>query len=444
MKIAFLCTTFLPDVVGGGETYCFNLARALQSMGHEVMVVRMGQMAGCPDAERTFVYEGIRVITAPMSLRDRSRWAEAEDLRHWAREWLRRERPAIVHVMLFSGMISIVKEAHEQGIPIVLTALEFGLSCARVTLVSTGHSLCDGKMEHGKCERCLLSFYSAKHRLIYSWIRWLPMSWMRFLDGLTRRLSSKVPLLATRVKRDLHDLEESMRSFLPILDRVIAPCRFMKTVLLMNSVPQEKVIHSVYGYSRSVSARPMARVPSKMIRFGYLGRLHPLKGIDVLIRAFRQLPHPGISLSLYGPLPSGLSPEDEVSGWLGMARSDARIRFGGEVSRDGIQGVFENLDVLVVPSTWYENSPLVILESLSHQTPVICTHLEGMTELIRHGVNGLTFPRGDADALSQQMRRFIEEPGLLQQLRDGIQSPKSIEENAGEMEGLYNGLLHKG
>jgi len=99
------------------------------------------------------------------------------------------------------------------------------------------------------------------------------------------------------------------------------------------------------------------------------------------------------------------------------------------------------LDVVVVPSLWYENSPNVILEAFAHRTPVIVSDLGGMAELVEEGVNGLCFPPGEAASLATALRRLIEEPGLLARLRAGIKPVKTVAEEMTELQAIYRAVV---
>jgi glycosyltransferase involved in cell wall biosynthesis len=98
------------------------------------------------------------------------------------------------------------------------------------------------------------------------------------------------------------------------------------------------------------------------------------------------------------------------------------------------------MDVLVVPSRWYENAPGVIFEAFAAGLPVVATDLGGMSEFVRPGENGLLFPLDDAEELAGLLRRLAEEPGLLRRLRDGVPPVKTVGEYVGELEEVYDGV----
>ncbi len=167
----------------------------------------------------------------------------------------------------------------------------------------------------------------------------------------------------------------------------------------------------------------------------------PHKGCDLLIRAFRSLPR-GLeaTLDIYGNLERFELFAEELRG---LAGDDERINFAGPFARERVGQVLAGLDVLVVPSRWYENQPGVIFEAFAAGVPVVATDVGGMSEFVKHEENGLLFELENAKDLAWQLRRLGEEPGLIEKLRDGIGPVKTVKENVDELEKLYNTLLGK-
>ena len=157
-----------------------------------------------------------------------------------------------------------------------------------------------------------------------------------------------------------------------------------------------------------------------------------------LVQAFKMLPPElDVALSIYGDPDRYPSFVEELRE---LATGDPRISFPGAFPRNDLPDVMSELDVLVVPSRWYENAPGVIFEAFAARMPVVATNLKGMSEFVRHAQNGLLFELEDPRDLSRQLRRLREEPGLLERLRAGITPVKTTAEYASEMEELYASL----
>ena len=116
------------------------------------------------------------------------------------------------------------------------------------------------------------------------------------------------------------------------------------------------------------------------------------------------------------------------------------VVFHGRFDNQRLAEIYSELDVLVVPSLWFENSPITIHEAHLLRTPVVASGIGGMAEYVRDGVDGLHFPVGDAGALARVLRRFVDEPGLIGELSRDFPRVKTIEENAREMEYRYRAL----
>jgi glycosyltransferase involved in cell wall biosynthesis len=102
-----------------------------------------------------------------------------------------------------------------------------------------------------------------------------------------------------------------------------------------------------------------------------------------------------------------------------------------------------DIDWVIVPSIWWENSPLVIQEAFMHGRPVICSDIGGMAEKVRDGADGLHFRAGDPQSVADAIRRAASEPGLWQKLAGGIRPIYDIHEQVGLMESIYHELLER-
>jgi glycosyltransferase involved in cell wall biosynthesis len=95
----------------------------------------------------------------------------------------------------------------------------------------------------------------------------------------------------------------------------------------------------------------------------------------------------------------------------------------------------------VVPSIWWENSPLVIQEAMMFRRPVICSDIGGMAENVTDGVNGLHFRVGDPDSLADTIRRATGTPELWDELRAQITDPHPMAQHLEFITRLYRGLV---
>ena len=146
---------------------------------------------------------------------------------------------------------------------------------------------------------------------------------------------------------------------------------------------------------------------------GFVGQIMAHKGPDILLEAARiALRREDYEIRIFGS-------EDQDPAYTARLKKCAEglpVKFMGTFPSEKMRDVLDEFDVLVIPSRWYENSPLVLLNALASHTPVIVSDVAGMTEFVRDGVNGYAFPRGDAAALAQVLRRIGADRDALRAL----------------------------
>jgi len=177
----------------------------------------------------------------------------------------------------------------------------------------------------------------------------------------------------------------------------------------------------------------------KNLQVGYIGTIFEHKGVDLLVKAFLKLPEDARArLKVYGD--TNQFP-DYARSVIALAETNhvarSKIDFAGTFPNERLGEVLQDLDVLIVPSRWYENTPLVIQSALATKTPVIATDLGGMSELVRHRVNGLLFNLNDADGLAEQIRMLVEDRKLLKTLRENIPAERTISEMVDDIQAVY-------
>jgi glycosyltransferase involved in cell wall biosynthesis len=137
--------------------------------------------------------------------------------------------------------------------------------------------------------------------------------------------------------------------------------------------------------------------------FLYLGRLSDEKGLSTLIEAFMNVTFDKTNLMIVGEGPIRNQLEK-------VAKADPRIRFTGYLSGNTLKETTRNALAVIVPSEWYENAPLSILESFAFGKPVIGSRIGGIPEMIDDGVNGLLFESGNADDLTKKLELLLSRP----------------------------------
>jgi glycosyltransferase involved in cell wall biosynthesis len=147
----------------------------------------------------------------------------------------------------------------------------------------------------------------------------------------------------------------------------------------------------------------------------FIGRLEPRKGIDVFLRAARQLlaDHADLAIVVAGddsrPGPSGKRYPDEWSASAGRAAN--RLVFRGAVGDEELSDLIDASTVVVMPSR-YESFGLVAVEAMMHGRPVVASNIGGLAEVVADGETGLLVPVNDTEELTRQIARLIDDPQL--------------------------------
>jgi len=419
MKVLQVVHQFLPRHLGGTEVYTYQLSRELGSR-HEVSVFcaeRDSGPDGGPPVEITEL-DSIPVIRVHRPLTGfaatppgfflgsyRSRLVE----RSFAR-YLDRDRPDIIHFQhLFGLSCTLPRIARSRGIPTVLTLQDYWFMCSNIQLFKPDGQTCDGS-RGWSCARCMGTYRR----------RWLAPA----RPGLAL-------LFLLR--------NQYVRQAMSGIGFLIAPSHFLSERFRRWCGDRKPVLYLEYGIDTLRFGRAEWRKQDHGLRVAYLGGILPHKGVHILIQALRKVQSPGIELDVYGDL--GTFPRYGER----IARSSAGlpVHLQGRIARDRVPEVLAGADVLVVPSLWYENSPLVIQEAFASGVPVVVADGGAMVEKIRPDVDGLLFRRGDATDLAAKLDSLAQHPSLLRRLKDNIRPPLSIRESARKLEAIYEGLVQE-
>ena len=237
--------------------------------------------------------------------------------------------------------------------------------------------------------------------------------------------------------------ESYIKSFLNVVDDFVSPSQFLIERYVAWGLPQEK-FHQI---ENGLPARAMGggtRAPQASAdRFGFFGQMLPFKGLEVALEAMlrissaRPAGSDRITLDVFG---SRLSEQpgtyqNRIADLLKKAGKSVMVH--GKYAQADLPRLLGGVDWLVIPSTWWENSPTVIQEAFANGVPVICSDIGGMAEKVEHGVNGLHFRVNDAQDLADRMVEAATTPGLLEQLRAGIPAVRSARQVAEEHVELY-------
>ncbi|MGA2775586.1 MAG: glycosyltransferase family 4 protein [Candidatus Omnitrophota bacterium] len=443
MRILQVVHSFVPDNFAGTEIYTYRLSKALQEKGHEVSVFfRKNEPEKKEYSLSSGEYDGIPTFALNHTLNKSSSFRDTYLNGHIDNAFgclLDSLKPDIVHIqhLLFLSL-GIIKQSRQRGIPVVFTINDYWLFCPKGQLLTEQLQVCAGSNQ-GLCVSCIRpQFFIRRHIMFfYNLLRKYSPSWLLqvikktyFYDMESRaEVKESFPdLIAQR----LFAAEEAASK----ISLFIAPSEFARSVFLKKGVPVEKIITCRHGIINP-SIPIEHKADKQTVRFGYVGTLLPMKGIDLLVKAFRKLSAPHARFFIYGKAKAYAGYESFYKELKKKAKGDSRICLMGSFDNAYIGKVLSSIDVLVVPSIWPENTPLIILEALASHIPVVASRIGGIPELIKEGTNGLLFEPNNIDDLKRKLELFFENPGLLSHLKQGAKALRSIEENAQDMENIY-------
>ncbi len=309
-----------------------------------------------------------------------------------------RTKPDLVHCHNIYHQLtpSIIGAAKRRGVPVALTLHDYKPVCPVYNRLRHGTpcSLClDGNFRHVLSNRC------ADHSLL--------KSAMMYAEAV--------------VQRQLGSYEN--------VDAYIAPSQFMAEAI-SHRIPKERV-HLLYNGIDTSSVQVSNSDEGYAL---YLGRLSAEKGVETLLKAHAaasgQWP---LVVAGTGPLEAGLKLKYQ------------QAEFVGHVTGDRLKAVIEGAAVLVIPSEWYENCPMSVLEAMSYGKPVIGSRMGGIPELVVDGVTGLLFKAGDAYDLEACLNKLMSDVGLRRRLgtqaRQRVESEFSLKRHNTCLMDIYKTLL---
>lgn len=331
---------------GGEDTVFQQEHQLLSSFGHQVVTYQRTnhEIAGYSMPRRLLLPK--QMIWAQDTCRDIFRICMEES-------------PDIVHVHNTFTQISpsIYSECAKAGVPVVQTLHNFRLLCPAATFFRDGR-VCEECVTHG-LQRSVLHGCYRKSRLA---------------------TASVATMLATH--RRLHTWNS--------IDRFIVLTEFARQKFIRSGFPSEKLC---------VKPNFLAADPGLGTQAGgyalFVGRLSPEKGLQTLLRAWQQLMN-AIPLRIVGDGPL----QQELAGYA-ACNSLSSIRFLGRLNRSETQEAIKGALFLILPSECFENFPMTIVESFASGTPVICSRLGGMQEIVTHQHTGLHFDPGKSNHLAE-------------------------------------------
>lgn len=239
------------------------------------------------------------------------------------------------------------------------------------------------------------------------------------------------------------------KSHFELVDTFISPGEFLKNRYVAWGIPEKKinVIENLLDDEKYDASAPGDSEKSdneERVRFSFYGQINWFKGLDVLLTAIKKLPEDireRTQLDING---SGLEQQPEhlqkdirklLSGM-----SDV-VNMRGPYTQSELSALMNSSHWMIVPSKWWENSPMVILEARKHGLPIICSNIGGMAEKVEDGITGIHFQAGRADALSDAITRVVKNHDKQPEFSNAIKESYTENEAFDQHIQLYQNLL---
>ncbi|MEZ4515559.1 MAG: glycosyltransferase family 4 protein [Chloroflexota bacterium] len=377
---------------GGAERCFLDLTELLEANGHEVIPFCMDHPQNIPseyvdyfvpymDFPTELAREGVGPKLAVVE-----RVLYSREARRQLERLIRDTQPDLAHIhgFIHEMSTSILPALKAADIPVVQTLHDYKIVCPNTTFVS-GESVCESCMGHR----------------YYNMVR-----------NRCKRDSTMASVLAG-VEMYFH---EWFRLYEPNIDLFISPSQF-----LSDKVQEHGVRKPIVTIPNFISPSAFSPNYDKEDYFIYVGRLVRVKGVFTLFEAMRQLP---ASAKLY--IAGRGEVEDELKAFA-AEHNLTNIEFLGHLNTDDLTSLMQKASFTVVPSEWYENYSMTVIESLACGTPVVGATIGGIPEQVRNEWNGLLFPSGDADALARSIRFMLKNPSAVREMgRNGREQIDTI------------------
>jgi glycosyltransferase involved in cell wall biosynthesis len=239
-----------------------------------------------------------------------------------------------------------------------------------------------------------------------------------------------------------------MKRFFRLVDHFVSPSHFLIDRYVAWGLPAERLTMIENGMPIRTGPNGGHGAPNPYpsladgLTVGFFGQISGLKGINVVLDAAEMLHAQGITnirIDVHGDhsgQPEPFRREFEAR----LAKAPPNFSFRGPYENRRVDELMRSVHAVLVPSIWWENSPLVIQEAFLNRRPVICSDIGGMAEKVRDGQDGFHFQAGSAWSLANLLRDLAQRPARLAALQSTLAVPPTLRDTAAATLRLYRRL----
>lgn len=348
---------------GGSETVYFNTTELLREKGHSVIHFSMQDEKNVDSSESSFFVNmpNLREANLVDKVKNSVSFLYNTQSVNNLEQLILAEKPDIAHIhLLFNGMsVSILPILKKHKIPTVMTVHDYRLICPASLFLDK-----DGNI----CEAC---------------------KGKKYYHCTTKRCSPGNPMNSLMLSMEGYFRD----TFFPVykyVDKFIFVSDFARRKHEQFMPEYEAKAETLFNFTSNKTQI----TPKYGSYFLYLGRLSREKGISTLLRVAKELPHCQFVIVGDGPLRSVVEEYDGTN-----------LNYLGFKTGDELNKIIEEASWVIVPSEWYENNPLAIIEPFSIGKPVIGANIGGIPELVIESVNGFLFESGNQTDLAYKIKK---------------------------------------
>lgn len=429
LKIVFSLASFYPTHRAGTETYVLNLSKELMKLGYKISVI----IPAIGKTSENYTYEGIKVYSFSVPLKiganEMNGLVAPSGITEF-KKLLQKIKPDIFHLHSLSRSIHAehLQIANEMGIYTAFTAHLGGSFCIKGNFRLFGEKLCDGKIAVLRCLSCFIREKSGKSKflsklaasIIYKWILKSPLKKIFPAYNISKYKQKQIEQLKTHCSIN------------------IAIAKWLETVYKINGLKNTTYVGQAISndFKRLKTKKNVCKGRIQLI---FIGRMTPLKNVEIIFEAIRDIKE------YFNIIIITIPNKDELNYHKQIKSEFSALNYTDwfeNMRHNEIEDKLEQADLLILPSK-YEVAPLVILEAFAKKKPVIGSDYIAIKEMIQHNVCGLLFENGNAESLKNQIQRIIDEPELINKLSKNIEEVRTFEDVAREHDKLYKILVNQ-
>lgn len=393
---------------GGSERYFFDLTKLLENRGHEVIPFSMKDEPNVKSKYNEYFINHIdfsRRENFFRELQKASHTIYSFEAKNKLEKLIQKTKPDIAHLHNIAHQISpsILSVLKKYKIPVVQTLHDYKLICPNYKLFTQG----------AICERC------KRHR---------------YYQAVLHKCM-KNSFWASKIACGEMYIHKLFKLYEKNIDLFIAPSNFLKDKLIEWGQDPKKLVHLPH-FMNYTGHEPSFESSDYII---YFGRLSKEKGVDVLIKAMQAV-NPKVKLKIVGTGPEEKGYKLLITNY----KLQNRIEFVGYKSGKDLQDIIRSSMFVILPSVWYENLPMSILESFALGKAVVGSNRGGIPELVKDKKTGLLFELGNEKDLTEKINWLVSQPDKIVDLgknaRKLIEEKFSPEEHYKRILEIYNRL----